>query len=264
MAEGRCECERDRQRGRGREREREEGEEAKIEEVGECKVYLLADLLKISLINLSIDKSLLNNNISSGLSLPGPKAPVYTLGHLFLMTSKVGAYYGFHPAHRENETLGGQVGHVRLHSIRVKTWAVYASSRLPPGCRVQMCRLHLAEGCLGAPMVHWLGQHHGRILRQTEDWDAFLYLHSDASACQATVMSVGSVCLEKVSFSKVSQSATWWLAAASAACSPPHTSDRSQHPWHYWWVKRDPSPEDVPGVHISMSPEPNTGFVNTG
>lgn len=214
-------------RGGGGEKGRERrGREAKIEEVGECKVYLLADLLKISLINLSIDKSLLNNNISSVLSLPGPKAPLYTLGHLFLMTSKVGAYYGFHPAHRENETLGGQVGHVRLHSIRVKTWAVYASSRVPcTGVQAAPCR-RVPRGSHGS----LASQHHGRILRQTGDWDPFLYLHSDASACQATGMSVGSVCPEELSFSKVSQSATWWLAAASAACSPPHTSDRSQHP----------------------------------
>lgn len=55
-------CERETDRGEEGENGREKRErEAEIDEVVEYKVYLPAELLKISLINLLVDKSLLNN-----------------------------------------------------------------------------------------------------------------------------------------------------------------------------------------------------------
>lgn len=42
-------------------------------------------------------------------------------------------------------------------------------------------------------MIHWLSQHQGWVLSQSEDWDSFSNFHNDASACQATCLRVASV-----------------------------------------------------------------------
>lgn len=113
---------RERQREMGGGKEREEKREAR--RGSKCKVYPLTDLLT-DLFSWSINQEAdLYQILICNICVEPSRAQSTSTPTNTHTTIKAGTYYGFHPAHIDNETLRAQVGCLRLHNVEVKTRAV--------------------------------------------------------------------------------------------------------------------------------------------